>query len=104
VLSFRLSEHIDDLWFTVAKAVVAGRLGLAAKVSSKNPTEKTHVICVYNEDFTDEADVKRIEKGLRELGIHIKMSYKADIFTTLGIYAKNDFGIRPTIYYSKALK
>ncbi|XP_031568577.1 uncharacterized protein LOC116303216 isoform X1 [Actinia tenebrosa] len=101
---FASSKHIDDIWFTIAKAVVAGKLGMTTKVSTKNPPKKSHVICVYTENFTNKDDVRRVEKGLRDLGFYGKMSYKADIYTILGIYVNNDFGIAPTIFKSEAVK
>ncbi|KAK3753410.1 hypothetical protein QZH41_002534 [Actinostola sp. cb2023] len=97
------SEQIDDLWFTVAKAVVANKLGQAAKVSPKKP-DMTHVICIYSEDFTDEIDVQRVEKGLRDAGIQVAMKYKPDIYTTLGIYSRNTLGIPVVIYDSPAVQ
>jgi hypothetical protein len=100
---FVFSKHIDDPWFTIAKAVVAGKLGFAAKVSTKETIGKSHVVCIYNDDFTDDADVTRVEKGLRDVGIHSELQYKPDIYTVCGIYAKNDLGISPIIFKSKAV-
>lgn len=91
------------MWFTVAKAVAAGKLGNAAKVSPKKP-DNSHVICIYTKDFTDENDVRRVEKGLRDAGIHVGMQYKPDIYTSLNIYAKNKFGIPASVYKSPAVK
>lgn len=48
--------HVDELWKTVATAVNDGRLQATAKVSSVDGTGK-HVICVYNDNFTDEHQV-----------------------------------------------
>ncbi|KAL9952494.1 hypothetical protein ACROYT_G039760 [Oculina patagonica] len=96
----RHPARIDAIWTSVAKAVVSGSLGFAAKVSTREPEEKTHVICVYTEDFTNEEQVRAVEKGLREVGIITAMSYKPDVYTTLGIYRKNPWGLKPTIYTS----
>jgi len=99
------SEQIDDLWFTVAKAVVANKLGQAAKVSPKALAPKLdHVICIYSEDFTDKSDVQRVEKGLRDAGIQVALKYKPDVYTTLGIYSRNTLGIPVVIYYSPAVQ
>ncbi|KAK3753413.1 hypothetical protein QZH41_011969 [Actinostola sp. cb2023] len=102
---FASSEQIDDLWFTVAKAVVANKLGQAAKVSPKALAPKLdHVICIYSEDFTDKSDVQRVEKGLRDAGIQVALKYKPDVYTTLDIYSKNTLGIPVVIYYSPAVQ
>lgn len=47
-----------------------------------------HVICVYTYDFRDKADVGRVLKGLREIGIEGKLYYKTDQATISGIYAR----------------
>lgn len=80
--------------------MVGGSLGTAAKVSTREPKKKTHVICVYTEDFTNEEQVRAVEKGLRKVGIAAEMRYKPDVYTTLGIYRKNPWGLKPTIYTS----
>ncbi|XP_031568578.1 nucleolin-like isoform X2 [Actinia tenebrosa] len=99
---FTSRYEVDDLWFSVAKAVIAGSLGNEAKVSTKKPNEE-HVIFVYTKDFTDEPDVRRVERSLRNAGIRTWMSYKPDIYTSLGISAKNALGISPTIFTSKTV-
>ncbi|KAL9952493.1 hypothetical protein ACROYT_G039759 [Oculina patagonica] len=98
---YSTSARIDAIWTSVAKAVVSGTLGFAAKVSTRDPEKKTHVICVYTEDFTNEEQVRAVEKGLREVGITTAMSYKPDVYTTLGIYRKNPWGLREKIYTSQ---
>ena len=101
ILSFCHSARIDAIWKSVATAVVSGRLGTAAKVSTRDPKESTHVICVYTEDFTDEEQVRAVEKGLKEVGVTAQMRYKPDIYTTLGIYRNNPWRLKPTIYTSQ---
>ena len=103
ILSF--SSTIDSTWTAIAKAVFNGTLGSASKVViGEDKGEPCYVICVYTEDFTDEEEVWAAEKSLRKLGITDILRYKPDIYTTLGIYAKNPWGIRPTIYCSRACK
>lgn len=94
------SAEIDAAWESVAKAVVSGSLGHCAKVSTCDPKKPTHVICVYTEDFTNEAEVRAAEWKLRELGIKINMHYKPDVYTTLGIYGKNQWGLKASVYSS----
>ena len=86
---------------SVAAAVVSGCLGFAAKVSARDREKRTHVICVYTEDFTNEEQVRAVEKGLRKIGVTSVMSYKPDVHTTLGIYKDNPWGLKPTIYNSR---
>ncbi|KAK9804280.1 hypothetical protein WJX72_004441 [[Myrmecia] bisecta] len=87
----------------VAKAVVEGKLGPAAKVSPKNPGggDQTHVICVYTNDFTDVAEVTRVREELRKLGFKIKLHYKPDVYTELNVMLSTikDMGLkRATLY------
>ena len=101
-LSFS-SKQVDDTWTAVAKAVVSGTLGFSAKVfKGDEPKAPCFVICVYTKDFTNEEEVWAVEESLRKLGITVSLCYKPDIYTTLGIYSGNSWGIRPTIYRSRA--
>ena len=75
-------------------------MGYCAKVSTRNPKQSTHVICVYTEDFTNEAEARAAEWKLRELGITVNMHYKPDVYTTLEIYSKNKWGIKASVYSS----
>jgi len=81
--------------------VVSGNLSDAAKVSPRDREESTHVICVYTEDFTNEEQVRAVENGLRKIGVTSVMTYKPDVYTTLGIYRGNPWGLKPTIYTSR---
>jgi len=44
------------------------------------------VICVYTYDWTNEADVMRVRKALRDLGFTRKLPYKSDADTYAGKY------------------
>lgn len=57
-----------------------------------------HVICVYTDDYTNEADVLRVESALRELGVTGRLSYKPDIYTECGIYYRNAWNLKPTVF------
>lgn len=97
---FLYSPAIDNVWKRVAKAVVSGKLGFAAKVNAHDPEDNTHVICVYTEDFTNEEHVRKVEESLRKEGVKGRMTYKPGIYTTLGIYRDNPWRLRPTVYSS----
>jgi hypothetical protein len=82
-LIFVSRSRIDGLWETVRRAVEAGRLGHAAKVSTAlpdpmSPDPKKHAIWIYTGDENDPADVRRIRDVLRQLGISWKIPYKSD--------------------------
>ena len=94
------SAEVDEIWTTVAKAVVTGTLGSAANVFASDEEKKLYVICVYTEDFTNKEEVWAVERSLRKLGIKVTLRYKPNIYTTLGIYAGNEWQLRPTIYRS----
>ncbi len=71
-----------------------------AKVSTAEKDEPRHVICVYNENFTDNAEVRELESRLRAIGIRCTMQYKPDVFTYLGVYRGNEWNLRPVMYVS----
>lgn len=85
-LIFVSRSRIDGLWETVRRAVEAGRLGHAAKVSTAlpdplSPDPKKHVIWVYTGNEDDPADVRRVREALRQLGVSWKIPYKSDATT-----------------------
>jgi Bles03-like protein len=82
-LIFVSRSRIDVLWDVVRRAVEAGRLGHAAKVSTAlpdpmSPDPKKHMICVYTGNEDDPTDVRRIRDALRQIGISWKIPYKSD--------------------------
>jgi Domain of unknown function (DUF1917) len=82
-LIFVSRSRIDGLWETIRRAVEAGRLGHAAKVSTAlpdplSPDPKKHVILVYTGNEDDPTDVRRVRDALRQLGINWKIPYKSD--------------------------
>lgn len=85
-------SQIDDVWTKIKLATQDGRLGDLAKVATAKPNPvatnaKMKVICVYTYDWTDEADVKRVRRELRALGITSKIPYKSDSDTNAGRYS-----------------
>lgn len=94
------STQIDEIWTNVAKAVVTGTSGSAANVFASDDSKLEYVICVYTEDFTNKEEVWAVERSLRKLGVKFTLRYKPNIYTTLGIYAGNEWQLRPTIYRS----
>ncbi|XP_028330684.1 UPF0696 protein C11orf68 homolog [Gouania willdenowi] len=92
---------VDHAWECVARAVVDGKIS-SAKVSPFNPkSDSKHVICMYNENFTDESQVVQLDSVIRATGVKCPLSYKPDVYTYLGIYRNNRWKLCPTIYESK---
>ncbi|GMI18535.1 hypothetical protein TrLO_g14888 [Triparma laevis f. longispina] len=55
-------------------------------------------ICVFTDDFTDKADIKRVMNELERLGL-IKLSpYLPDVHVQMGVMAGNQYKITPGIY------
>ena len=51
--------------------------------------------------MTDETQIIGMERVIRNVGYRGDLSYKPIIYTELGIYRSNKFGIRPTVYKSE---
>ncbi|KAJ3105398.1 hypothetical protein HDU97_008152 [Phlyctochytrium planicorne] len=102
-LVFADSLSIDCIWQKLANLVVEGKLGISAKVSAypESRTDDSRVICVYTENYLDTRGVKDVREAMRDLaGIHWKISYKPDIYTYLGLYENNRYGIPVQRYVS----
>lgn len=92
---------VDHAWECVARAALDGKIS-SAKVSPYDPSGNTrHVICVYNQNFTDESEVIRLDSIIRATGVKCPLYYKPDVYTYLGIYRNNCWKLCPTIYESK---
>ncbi|XP_058637160.1 UPF0696 protein C11orf68 homolog [Onychostoma macrolepis] len=91
---------VDHAWESIARAVLDGRIN-SAKVSTRDPcSDARHVICVYNQNFTDEEQVMRLDAAIRAAGVKCVLNYKPNVYTYLGIYRNNRWKICPTIYES----
>lgn len=92
---------VDHAWECVARATLEGKI-YCVKVTPNDPTSGSkHVICVYNQNFTDENQVVRLDAVIRAAGVKCPLSYKPDVYSYLGIYRKNRWNMCPTIYESK---
>ena len=91
----------DYLWSVVAHGIINGKLTCdSAKINAAEEDDETHVICMYNPDFTNMDQVMEAEASIRNLGIKCRMQYKPDAYTYLGIYGGNQWGMRPYIMKS----
>uniref|UniRef100_T1J5Y1 Uncharacterized protein n=1 Tax=Strigamia maritima TaxID=126957 RepID=T1J5Y1_STRMM len=96
-------SKVDFLWRIIATNVVKNNLdgfSFSAKVSPYNPEESNHVISVYNHNYTNDQEVFSLEKAIRLAGVKRTLHYKPDVFTYCGIYRRNKWELRPTIYKS----
>ena len=50
--------------------------------------------------MTNENEIVGVERAIRNVGFRADLQYKPTIYTELGIYRNNKFGIRPTVYTS----
>lgn len=92
---------VDYAWECIARAVLNGKIS-SAKVSPRAPGPDTnHVICVYNDNFTEEEQVMQLDAAIRAAGVKCLLSYKPDVYTYLGVYRNNRWKLCPTIYESK---
>lgn len=108
---------VDKSWAAIVRAVVDGRLGIAAKVATRpdNPKHPTRVICVYTRDFEDERDIKRVLIELVRLKLcaavfdtvgenaRKQIWYKPDCYTYLDLKSGNEFKIKPSLYGTASL-
>merc|ERR1712094_154598 len=92
--------EVDSAWSTVAKAMARGELGHVAKVSTQPDGSGKHVVCIYCHDFSDCSDMQRIAQRLVELGLGtmLQPGFKPDLFTYLGIYSGNRWGLPATCF------
>ena len=71
------------------------------KISSTNPREPGYVLCAYTENYLNEIEVKSVAEGLCAVLPRMsdqRLLYKSDVYSYLGIYSKNEYGLKPTIY------
>ncbi len=89
-------EQLDETWKKVEQALLAGRLGPAAKAATAafNKTQvdyKQKMIVVYVADFEEELKSKKVLKALRSIGIKKRIKFKRDLETLRGKYGVDSF-------------
>lgn len=117
---FPTADKVDRYWAAVVRGTVDGRLGISAKVATRpdNSEEATQVICVYTENMSDVADIKRVLLELVRLRLAPAMPgplpkgalgaggqiwYKPDCYTYLDIVSGNEYKIKPTLFGTSSL-
>lgn len=107
---FAKRHSVDIIWKSIVMAMIDGKLKhvVSAKVSAfddySDAINRSHVICVYNNNFLDKTEVFEAERSLRKVYPGGRLTYKPNIFTYFGIYKKNQWKIKPSIYESKGLR
>ena len=98
----------DEAWQMLANAMLNGELGPVthmrvspAKQDNDNEFED-HVICIFTPDYNDTDEVTRVERCIRRAGVSRELRYKPAIFSVLGIYSNNKWGIKASIYSSSS--
>ncbi len=85
-------ENVNETWKVITRAVLEGKLGPSAKVSTKLQAKEKKInqyaICVYTLNYFDIKDVKRVRKELKKLEFKRSLCYKSDLYTYLDIYYK----------------
>jgi len=108
----------DGMWEKIAVATAHGKLGRTSKVSTTKHllrqdsrfvqgARRQAVICVYVDDSTDQREVKRVLDVLRkDLGITTPglSRFKPDIYTYIGVYSGNPWGLSPALYTAKEVE
>ncbi|XP_038065992.1 UPF0696 protein C11orf68 homolog [Patiria miniata] len=111
LLFFDTGEEIDNAWEKIARATVRDELGTHAKVTPcvdtkegkalyATASQEQHVVSVYTKDFTDKEDVMKVEAVLRKLGFRERITFKPGVYSKLGVFSQNQWGLRPSIYTS----
>lgn len=91
------------MWEKIKVATKEGKLGIESKTSTAKPNQNAtgpeKVIIVYTRDWTDEKDVMRVRKELRNLGILNKIPYKKDVDSMAGKYKTRGYKRVSTYYW-----
>ena len=89
IIFLKQGDELDSMWFKVKHALLAGKLGRRAKVSTRKAhfspaSQGQGCICVYTYNINDGEDIRRIRNELRTLGVTWKIPYRLD--TNVRIY------------------
>ena len=96
---FRHEDEIDALWEKISMLASKGKILLAKCSTASNAAlynarlnreERTYIICVYTNDWSDTDDLLEVRKALRSIGVAEEIGYKRDIDTRAGKYGCED--------------
>ncbi|PIG84517.1 hypothetical protein AARAC_008953 [Aspergillus arachidicola] len=98
-------EVVDRVWGVVVEETVEGRLGVAAKVATREEGGKARLLAIYTKDFGDVEDVRRVLERLVEVGLVKReerpIYYKCDAYTYLEITSGNSYGLKASLFSSR---
>ncbi|CAC5371706.1 unnamed protein product [Mytilus coruscus] len=92
---------MDRLWRAVADGVFRGTIPTFSAIVSA--TDDNHVICIYNNNFLNEADTFALRDGIRNAGIEKPLQYKPNIYKHLRMKSQNKWGIDPILHRDESL-
>lgn len=91
----------DHVWDRLVRNMHQGKVSaISAKISPRSLKQSDHVICVYTKSYMEKEAVYRLHADLRECGIRQQMYFKTDLYTHLGIYRNNPWGLSASIFTS----
>lgn len=91
---FREEGEIDDVWQAISSLVENEELLLAkcsTKLSQRLGPPRPYVICVYTQDWADDAELDRTLQVIRAAGIEGSLKYKRCLETFAGIEGDSEF-------------
>lgn len=95
-------KEVDEKWGSIAKSILDGKLSsFSAKISTNgHPSTSSgeYLVCVYTLDYSEMQEVMKVREELKNLGFTSALCYKADIYTYLKIYGKNEYGLSEVLY------
>jgi len=96
LLHFSTKDKIDAIWERVGQATMDGSLSPGARVSAPTTDDPTMLLGIFVHNYFDQEEVARLLAAARALGVgHMRL--KPEVFTQLGIYSQNCWGISPTM-------
>jgi len=107
-LVFPSEDEVDSAWRAVAhnavlpspSSSISSSIGMEVKVSSVSATTRGHVLTVYCSNYLDTEEVMKVARMLQQTVPSLmdkRLLLKPDVYTYLGLYKGNEYGIRPTI-------
>ena len=111
---FLESDEVDRVWEAVVREMVLGgglgacdevKVSVKTTATSVHQKSNNHVLIAYVKDYMDQEKVEevlaRLRKTVASSGVSLRSTrrvfkFKPDIYTHLGLYSRNEFGLQPT--------
>ncbi|PRP81851.1 hypothetical protein PROFUN_10600 [Planoprotostelium fungivorum] len=86
------TSEVDAVWDKVARGHVAHKLDSSViRVSTVEKNRGTQCICIYTSDYRDVKAVERLRGQLTGLLGSVKMNFKPEVYSKVGLYADNEY-------------